>query len=408
MCDTGVVRTRFIGLDVHKHYLVACGVDAEQNQILGPQRVTLSDLDRWVSRTLSADDALVLEMTTNTWQLYDELAPFVRSVTVVHPPHVGLVTKVQVKTDRQAALALAQLHAAGILKPVWVPPPEVRDQRAILAQRGKMVRLSTQAKNRLHSVLHRHHLSPPKGNLFAPEGREGWLALPLSLLERARVECDLDTLAFADSQITRLEATLSALAAEQNDRLVPLLQLPGIAMISGLTLLAAIGDVARFSTAKELVGYAGLGARVHDSGQTHHTGRITKSGRRDIRCVMVEAAHTASRSHPHWRAELARLEPRLGHNKAIVAIARKLLVAVWHVLTKGGADRFAEPEFIARKLVEHAYRLGRDGRPADLTCGQYVRLQLDRLGLGADLTAVRLGADRSIGLPPSQQPVPAS
>jgi transposase len=407
VCDTGVVPTRFIGLDVHKHYLVACGVDAEQNQILGPQRVMLSDLDRWVSRTLSADDALVLEMTTNTWQLYDELAPYVHSVTVVHPPHVGLVTKVQVKTDRQAALALAQLHAAGILKPVWVPPPEVRDQRAILAQRAKMVRLSTQAKNRLHSVLHRHHLSPPKGKLFAPEGREGWLALPLSFLERARVECDLDTLAFARSQITRLEATLSALAAEQNDRLVPLLQLPGLAMISGLTLLAAIGDVARFPTAKHLVGYAGLGARVHDSGQTHHTGRITKTGRRDIRAVMVEAAHTASRVHPHWRAELARLEPRLGHNKAIVAIARKLLVVAWHALSDGVADHLAESEQVARKFVEHAYRLGAAGRPAGVTCGQYVRQQLDRLGLGAELTAIRWGS-RTIVLPPSQQPMPAS
>jgi hypothetical protein len=196
-------------------------------------------------------------------------------------------------------------------------------------------------------------------------------------------------------------------AVEQEEWLVLLLQLPGLAMISGLTLLAAIGDVARFSTAKELVGYAGLGARVHDSGQTHHTGRITKSGRRDIRCVMVEAAHTASRSHPHWRAELARLEPRLGHNKAIVAIARKLLVAVWHVLTKKGADRFAEPQRVASKLVQHAYRLGAAGRPAGVTCGQYVRQQLDRLGLGAELTAIRWGS-RTIALPPSQQPMPAS
>jgi len=407
MSDRGMVPARFIGLDVHKHYLVACGVDAAYSQVLGPQRVMLADLDRWVSKTLNVGDALVLEMTTNTWQLHDELAPFVHSVTVVHPPHVGLVTHVQVKTDRQAALALAQLHAAGILKPVWVPPPEVRDQRAVLAQRAKMVRLSTQAKNRLHAVLHRHHLPPPKGNLFGPQGREGWLALPLSCLERVQVECDLDTLAFAGSQIARLEATLHTVAVDQEERLILLLQLPGIALISGLTLLAAIGDVARFATARELVGYAGLGARVHDSGQTHHTGRITKTGRRDIRAVMVEAAHTASRSHPHWRAELARLEGRLGHNKAIVAIARKMLVAVWHVLTSGGADRFAEPQQVASKLAQHAYRLGRAGRPTGVTCGQYVRRQLDRLGLGAEMSALRWG-DRIIPLPPSQQPRRAS
>jgi transposase len=399
--------TRFIGLDVHKHYLVAIGVDSQLHPVLGPQRVPLTDLDRWVSKTLSAGDALVLEMTTNTFQLYDDLAPFVHSVTVVHPPHVALVTRVQVKTDRLAALTLARLHAAGLLPPVWVPPPEVRDQRAVLAQRAKMVRLSTQAKNRLHALLHRRHLLPPPHEPFAPERSDWWLALPLSLLERAQVECDLATLAFARSQITRLEATLGALAAEQNDRLVPLLQLPGLAMTSGLTLLAAIGDVARFPTAKHLVGYAGLGARVHDSGQTHHTGRITKTGRRDIRAVMVEAAHTASRVHPHWQAELARLEPRLGHNKAIVAIARKLLVAVWHVLTKGCADRFANPLATARKLVAHSERLGRAHRPDRQMTSQYVREQLDRLGLGADLTSVQRGS-KTIRLPPSRLAQPAS
>jgi transposase len=399
--------TRFIGLDVHKHYLVAFGVDSQLNPVLGSQRVPLTDLARWVSKPLSPGDALVLEMTTNTFQLYDDLAPFVHSVTVVHPPHVALVARVQVKTDNLAALTLARPHAAGLLPPVWVPPPEVRDQRAVLAQRAKMVRLSTQAKNRLHALLHRRHLLPPPHEPFAPESSDWWLALPLSLLERAQVECDLATLAFARSQITRLEATLSALAAEQNDRLLPLLQLPGLAMVSGLTLLAAIGDVARFPTAKHLVGYAGLGASVHDSGQTHHSGRITKTGRRDIRAVMVEAAHTASRVHPHWHAELTRLEPRLGHNKAIVAIARKLLVAVWHVLTKGCADRFAQPEPVARKLMQHAYRIGRDGRQSGQSCGQCVRQQLDRLGLGAELTSLRWGT-RTIPLPPSQRAEAAS
>ena len=90
----------------------------------------------------------------------------------------------------------------------------------------------------------------------------------------------------------------------------------------------------------------------------------------------------------HWQAELARLEPRLGKNKAIVAIARKLLLAVWHVLTEGCADRFADAEFVARKLLKHAYRLGRAHRPQGLSPAQYVRQQLDRLGLGQDLSAM--------------------
>ena len=131
-----------------------------------------------------------------------------------------------------------------------------------------------------------------------------------------------------------------------------------------MTLLAAIGDISRFPSARQLVGYAGMGTRVHDTGQTHYNGRITKAGRKDIRWVMVEAANHATRHHPHWKAEFARLEPRLGRNKAMVAIARKLLVSVWHVLTDGCVDRFAEPTNVARSLFGLAYDVGVANLPA--------------------------------------------
>jgi hypothetical protein len=116
---------------------------------------------------------------------------------------------------------------------------------------------------------------------------------------------------------------------------------------------------------------------------------------------MVEATHTACRTHPHWKTVLARLEPRLGKNKAIVAIARKLLVAVWHVLTKECADRFAEAEAIARKLAQYAYTVGKDNRPGRQTVAEYVRGQLDRLGIGAEMEAIRWKSKR-IDLPPSR------
>ena len=103
-----------------------------------------------------------------------------------------------------------------------------------------------------------------------------------------------------------------------------LIQLPGVGKLLAVTILAAIGDISRFPCAKKLVGYAGLGASVHDSGERRTTGRITKTGRRDLRRAMVEAANSAARSHPHWQKELARLEPRLGRSKAVVAIARSL------------------------------------------------------------------------------------
>lgn len=136
--------------------------------------------------------------------------------------------------------------------------------------------------------------------------------------------------------------------------------------------------------------------------QLHRTGHITKAGRRDLRAALVEAAQVAANTDPHWQAELARLEPRLGRNKAIVAIARKLLVAVWHVLTYQRADRFAEPNRVARKLLNYTYRTGRANRRPGQSTAAYVREQLDRLHLGADLEKIARGKC-AIPLPPSQQ-----
>ncbi len=392
---------RYIGLDVHKHYLVATGVDVQARPVYGPHRVELSRLESWMNKELSSTDAVVLEMTTNTWQLYDELLPHVHSVTVVHPPHVALITQAMVMTDKIAALTLARLHAKGLLVGIWVPPQAVRSLRVLIAQRRKMTRLSTQAKNRLHACLHRHHIPLPEGNPFAPHQLSWWLALPLPEAERAILLSDFETLTFAQQQIAHLEATLTVLAS-QDQRLVALVQLPGISLISGLTLLAAIGDIARFPAAKKLVGYAGLGARIHDSGQTTHTGKITKTGRKELRTVLIEAAQAAAHTHPHWKAELARLEPRLGYNKAITAIARKLLVAVWYILSQTLPDRFVQPEQVAHKLLLLAYYLGKANRPAKLSAAAWVRQQLDRLGIGQDLTHIPLGKNKSpLPLPPS-------
>ena len=402
MAEQDAVRKRFIGLDIHKHYLVAVGVDADLNPTLGPQRVEFLNLEPWMARTLRPDDAVVIEMTTNTWQIYEDLLPHVGSVTVVHPPHVALITRAQVMNDKIAASILARLLAKGLLVGIWIPPKEVQQLRALIAQRSKMTRLTTQAKNRLHAILHRHHILPPAGDIFHIDRRDWWLELQLNSAEKTNLLCNLETLEFADQQIRRIETTLKVLAAH-DERATRLVHLPGISMINALSILAAVGTIERFPTAKNLVGYSGLGGRVHDSGMTSRKGSITKSGRRDLRTAMVEAAQTATNSHPHWKAELARLMPRLGRNKAIVAIARKLLVAVWNVLSKDEPDRFAEPQIVARKFMQYAYLLGKANRPAGQTAGQYTRLQLDSLGLGTELTEVPWGIKKpAVPLPPSR------
>jgi transposase len=298
---------RYIGLDIHKAYFVAVGVNAAKEVVLRAQRVANGELEQWIAKVLRPVDAVVLEMTTNTWFFVDALTPHVRSVTVVHPPQVKLITKAQVMNDSKASLILARLHAAGLLSGVWVPPQEVRDLRALVAQRRKMSGLASKAKCRLQAVQHRLRITPPRGlDLYGPEAQAWWRSLPVSSLERFRLGSDLDTLTFAKAQVQSLEVVLAAVAAE--DERVPLLvQLPGFGLLTALTVLSAIGDIARFSSAEQLVGYAGLGARVHASGQATGPGASPRAAARTCagrwcrrRTAQSSITGTGSGSTPSW------------------------------------------------------------------------------------------------------------
>ena len=114
-----------------------------------------------------------------------------------------------------------------MLEGVWIPPEPVRCLRTLIAQREKMMRLSTQAKNRLSSLLHRRHLVySGGGSQYSPNQKDWWLALPLTDLEKLIAQSDLDTWEFARKQIETIEQALKREAA-QDDR-VPLPdQLPG-------------------------------------------------------------------------------------------------------------------------------------------------------------------------------------
>jgi transposase len=394
---------RWIGLDIHKAYFVAVGVDAEKQPIFGPHKIMNNQLEEWGRRYLQPTDAVVIEMTTNTYLFHDTLLSLVGSIIVVHPPNVRLITGVKVKTDKKAALTLAKLHAAGLLEAVWIPPVEVRELRAVIAQRAKMVRMATQAKNRLSSLLIRIQRERPE-QPFDSEQRVWWEGLPLSPIEKSILRSNLDTLEFAEKQIQLIEESLREEAAR--DTRVPLLvQLPGIAMLNAITLLAAIGPIERFEDAKHLVGYAGLGTSVHDSGQTYTTGHITKKGRRDLRYAMTEAANIAVLHHPYWKKEFERLEYRLGRSKAIVAIARHLVIAVWHILKKEEVDRHAELNNVAASMLKLAYTLKKRNLPSGMSGRAFARAQLDRLGIGQDLQAVTRGKTK-LPLPPSTLRLP--
>jgi transposase len=386
-------QKRYVGLDVHKHYVMVGAVNRTQEMVLPPHKVSLAEFENWAKKHLRPTDEVVLEATTNAWYIYDLLEPLVKRVVVCHPPQVKLIAAAFVKTDKKDTMTLAKLLAVGMIPAVWVPPVHVRELRALMSHRQRLIAQQTRTKNRLRSLLQRHHLIPPAGDLFSAAQRAWWHKLDLNSSEKLRARQDLIILDQLAPLISEVETEIGRLSlAEPWAEQTPyLLQLPGIGLITAMTILGAIGEIERFLTAKKLVGYAGLGARIHSSGQTHRTGGITKQGRKELRAVLVEAAWIAVRYDPHWQEQFELLADRIGRQKAIVAIARKLLVIIWHVLTAKVADRKAEPQQVARYFITWGRQL-RVKSTLGIKASDFARQQLDELKLGQDLERVAYGS----------------
>jgi transposase len=383
---------RYLAVDLHKDYVLVGGVNARLEIVLPPRRIELEAWPRWAQANLHQTDALVVESTSNAWDFYDGIASLVGQAVVANPRLVKLIAASRVKTDKVDTLSLAKLLATGFIPTVWVPPLEVREARGLLAHRRRLVHNRTMVTNRLQSVLQRHNLVGPEGEPFSAANRAWWDQLAVSPTEKLRVRQDLATLAHLAQQISELDEEVARLSTQAPwaEQATYVMQLPGFSVLLTLTVLAAIGDVTRFAHAKKLVGYAGLGASVHASGGTYRTGGITKTGRRELRWALVEAAWSAVRYHPYWKAEFERLARRMPDSKAIVAIARKLLVVVWHVLTERAADKHAEPKMVATKLMRWSWKLT-DEQRGGLTTRQFIRVQLMKLKLGEDLTHLKYG-----------------
>ncbi len=389
MNDSPQVFERYLALDIHKHYVVVGGVNAQQQVILPPRRLNFGEWAMWLQKHVQPTDAVVLEATTNAWQFYDEVVPHAGRTVVAHPGLVKMIASARVKTDNRDVLHLARLLAANLIPEVWVPPLEVRELRALLSHRRRLIKMRTMTRNRLNSVIHRYNLTPPRGELFLLKHRAWWAELKVSLTEKLRIRQDLAILDHLEPEVAEVDAELYRLSTVSPwAEFAPyLMQLPGVAIIVAMTVLAAIGDITRFPTAKKLVGYSGLGASVHDSGEMHRTGGITKQGRKDLRWILVEAARIAVLYDPYWKERYARLEARLGSNKAVVVVARKLLVVVWHVLHDREADRQAKPERVAAKLMTWSWDLD-DQQRGGMTTRQFTRYHLMRLKIGDDLAQV--------------------
>jgi transposase len=380
---------RYIALDIHKEYVMVGAWNAAQEWVIRPRRVGMLKFRRWAVNNLRIGDAVVIETTTNVWDIYDTVAPLVTRTVVAHAGAVRQIAEARVKTDKEDIKRLLRLLIADIVPEVWVPPVEVRELRGLISYRQRVVKTGAMIRNRLHSLLHRHNLPLPEGGLAC---QEWWDAQELSPLEKFQVRQEIALLEEVEKHKAEVDAELGKMSTGKlwGKQATYLMQLPGIGVIVAMTVLGAVGDVSRFESARKLVGYAGLGAGVHSSGKEHKEKRITKSGRKELRWAMVEAAWRAVRMSPLWKAKFEALKRRMRPAQAIVAIARKLLVAVWHVLSKEDTDRNASEEDLAWKMLLLSWSLGEEAR-LGLTYKQFAKYALLRLGVQTDLTSFMRG-----------------
>ena len=389
---------RYIGIDSHKHYVMVGGMNAQREWNLRPRKVQMPRFRAWAVQNLKAGDAVVLETTANVWDIYDIVSPLVSKTVVANAYKVRQIAEARVKTDKEDVKRLITLLIADIVPEVWVPPMHVRELRSLISFRWRIGKQLTMSKNRLHSVVQRFNLKPPEGQLLADKNQTWWAEQEFSELTGFQVQLDLEIITHLEAQKAKIDQKLAELSntAPWSDEMVYLMQIPGFGLLTSMILLAAVGEIARFSHAKKLVGYAGLGAGVHSSGQKHQEKAITKQGRKELRWVLVQAAWAAVRSDPYWKAQYKRLTKVKHPNKAIVAIARRLLVSAWHILTKREPYRRSDEATIAYKMMIWSQRMDEKALRG-LSRQQFIKYGLLRLGVGQDLTRIeRQGVPRRI------------
>jgi len=354
---------RYIGMDIHKNYAVIAAVNADQQVILDPRRVEMDHLADWAAGYLTRQDEVILEATTNAWPVVDLLREHTPTVIVANTYKTKLIAEAHIKNDKVDALALAKLLAARFVCDVWVPDRQVRENRALAAHRANLQKQCTRVKNRVHGLLRRHNLRCPEKSLFTAAGY-AWLdTLDLPLVDALQVQQLRAQLALLEEQLNETDK-LVARQASKDPRVPYLMQLTGIGFYSAFAVLAVIGTIHRFPSPEKLTAYGGLVPRQHQSGSRSFNGHITKAGNSMLRWLMVEAAKSAIRWDPHWQQVYERIARRRGSSIATVAVARKLLVTIWHVLHDHTNYFYLRPQTFVTKLQEWAYRIGRDHLPA--------------------------------------------
>ena len=248
----------YLGIDLHLKRTYAVLINAE-GEIIDQRRLLNTEMPEYLDQHVPHETFAVLEATRNWPFMYDLLSDHVERVELAHPKEVKAIANAAVKTDRIDAGVLAHLARLNYLPTAYAAPKEYRDLRLYTRHRSWLIKHRTQAKNRVQTVLAGYNLNSPVGDLFGVNGREFLYEVTEDLRPAAQWVI-ADNLALIDQlngQVNRLERSIP-LTKEQAENIQLLKSMPGIGKVSAMTIMAEIGQIWRFKSAKSLCNWAGL------------------------------------------------------------------------------------------------------------------------------------------------------
>jgi transposase len=370
---------RIIGLDCHPDTYTAAvfqgSTPHNARKLCVRDRLSLENLLAWVAAEFTRADLFLLEAGSNSFEIHRRLLALGLRAVVLESSHVGEHAKRYADNDRMAAARIALVYLAGGAPCVWVPDPQSCERRELLHAHQNAVAGHVAAVNTLKSYFNQFAIRSGSRGLHLERTRQwvleqrDWSVLQRELL--ASYFAQLDSAA----QRRRSLTVLIAQQVSSEPLMLRCMKLLGIGMINAFALLAIIGDVRRFERPESLVAYIGLNPGQRTSGENKRVKiGVGRRGRKDLRNLLVQGAQAILRmgrssALGQWGWKLF---ARKGHRHiAVSAVARKLVVQVWHLLS-GNPPVILEPnKSLALKMRKLAVLLGKSlrvqvGLPANL------------------------------------------
>ena len=344
-----------VGVDLHQEFCYMTALDSRGRQ-LNAQAVAneRTALRAYFSRFRKP--VRVAVEACGFWPAFREAIGDQVELRLVHSARVKAIAAAKLKNDRIDSGTLAHLLRCDLLPEAWMADEGTRELRQQVRLRATLVRQRTRLKNQVHAVLHQHGVRHRFTDLFGAAGRVWLETVPLPLVPRQVLRTYLELIDQFSVRILEQDKSVKQFT-KKDPRAKWLMTIPGIGPYSAMLLLAEIGQIHRFPDKQGLSNYAGLVPWLRESADKRRSGGITRVGSPWLRWIMVEAAQTAVRTSPAVRSYFERLRQRKHRNVAVVAVARKLLVAVWALLQHG--ECFDERRFAQSCGKDGARRLGK-------------------------------------------------